>query len=784
MEFLLIILALIGAAILAPFLFRLARGATGWILAVVPFAATLYFLSLLPRLAENTPIVVALPWIPTLGITLSFYADGLSVLFALLISFIGALIILYASSYLEKHRDLGRFYLFILIFMASMLGVVLADNLLLLFIFWELTSVSSYFLIGFESQRAEARAAALQALLVTGFGGLALLAGVLLMGQASGTFEFSALSASATNLREHAWYAPILLLVLLGAFTKSAQFPFHFWLPNAMEAPTPVSAYLHSATMVKAGVYLLARLSPLLSGTELWTWTLEPIGMITMLLGAYLALQKSDLKRILAYSTVSALGLLILLLGVGTKLAVEAAMLFIAAHALYKGALFLVAGAIDHETGTRDIHLLGGLRLSMPITAGAAILAAFSMAGLPPLLGFIAKELLYEATLTANAALVLTGTVFVTNILFVAVALIVGYMPFFGAPLETPKHPHEAPARMILGPAVLGTLGLAFGLLPNLIDAPLIAPAASAVLNTAVPVKLSLWHGVTPMLILSIITLASGTLIFLLRRWVRRLTAPLETLSRCGPARGYNFALRSLNAVAAWQTRVLQNGYLRYYLITIIAALVGLTAYTLWIRNGLVLTLRNFDLRYYEAGLALLMLLAIIAVTTTNSRLTAIAALGVVGYSVALIFLLYGAPDLAMTQFLIETLTVILFVLMFYSLPRFATFTPPRERIRDVFIAVLGGGLMTALALIAIGVEHDKTVSTFYAENSYVMGHGRNIVNVILVDFRALDTLGEITVLAAAAIGVFALLKYRGAHVEHPKPRVSPRAENTPEERQ
>jgi multicomponent Na+:H+ antiporter subunit A len=769
MELVLAVLAGFGAALVAPFLYRSNRKWSGRVIALVPLGLMLYFASLVPQIASGAPLQVSLPWVPALGINLSFYADGLSILFALIISGIGAFVILYASRYLEKHRALGRFYTIILVFMASMLGLVLADNLLLLFIFWELTSVSSYFLIGFDHERAEARAAALQALLVTGLGGIALLGGILLMGQAGGTYEFTTLVASGVNLRADALYLPILLLVLGGAFTKSAQFPFHFWLPNAMQAPTPVSAYLHSATMVKAGVYLLARLFPLLAGTDWWTWLIEPLAMITMLLGAFLALRKTDLKQILAYSTVSALGMLMLLLGIGSKIAVEAAMLFLLAHALYKGALFLAAGAIDHETGTRAIHLLGGLRLAMPATAAAALLAALSMAGIPPLLGFLGKELIYEATLDAPTPLLLTGVVLVTSVLFVAVALVVGYAPFFGKPLETPKHPHEAPTAMLAGPLVLGLLGLAFGLFPNLLDAALIAPAASAVLGMTVTLKLSLWHGVTPMLILSAITIAVGLGLFAIRNTARRMLAPTESLSRIGPARGYDAALRGLIGVAALQTRLLQSGYLRDYLIIIIAALVGLTGYTIWSQGVLQVSFENFDARFYEIGLAVLIVLALLTVATTSSRLTAIAALGVVGYGVALIFMLYGAPDLAMTQFLIETLTVILFVLMFYHLPRFTTLTVRRERARDILVAVLGGGLMTTLTLIGISVEHDKTVSAFYAESSKVLAHGRNIVNVILVDFRALDTLGEITVLAVAAIGVFALLKLRLAprHEEH-----------------
>jgi multicomponent Na+:H+ antiporter subunit A len=380
-------------AIIAPWLHRLTRGATGWLLALLPAGLAVYFASLLGSVANGEAITISRPWATGLGINLSFYVDGLSLLFALMITGIGALVIIYAGSYLAGKPQLTRFYTLVLMFMASMLGVVLAGNLITIFVFWELTSLTSFLLIGLDHDRPGARAAALQALLVTGGGGLALMAGLLLMGQIGGSLELATLLSNGNAVREHALYVPVLLLILLGAFTKSAQTPFHFWLPNAMEAPTPVSAYLHSATMVKAGVYLLARLSPLLGGTDEWHYLVTGAGIVTMLLGALLALVQTDLKRILAYSTVSTLGALVLLLGLDTTLSVKAAMLFLLVHALYKGALFLVAGILDHETGTRDIRRLGGLARAMPITAAAAVLAALSMAGLPPMLGFINKEL-------------------------------------------------------------------------------------------------------------------------------------------------------------------------------------------------------------------------------------------------------------------------------------------------------------------------------------------------------------------------------------------------------
>ena len=519
-------------ALLAPSLYRVSARWAGWVFSVFPAVLALYFLSHMDGVVAGEAVRVTYPWVPAMGLQLSFNLDGLGLLFALAITVVGTLIITYAGSYLKGHPSLPRFYLFILMFMASMLGVVLSDNLIALFVFWELTSVTSYFLIGFEHDKATARAAALQALLVTGTGGLALMAGVLLMGQIGGSFEISALAADNAAVQGHRLYPLVLALVFAGAFTKSAQVPFHFWLPSAMEAPTPVSAYLHSATMVKAGIYLLARFSPVLGGSDPWLYVVTGFGAATMLVSAYQALHQTDLKKILAYSTVSVLGTLTLLIGLGSKLAIQAAMVFLVAHVLYKAALFLVAGSIDHETGTRDIRQLGGLRKTMPIICAGAAVGALSMAGLPPFFGFVGKEALYEALTHENLLVTVVGVL--TSMLLFAVAWLAGIRPFSGAETHTPRHPHDPPWTMWLGPVFLGCLSVLFGLMPALPEA-LLSAAAASVLGEPASFHLALWHGFSPLLLLSLVTFALGVLVYLNRAALQKATAFALPLARLRP---------------------------------------------------------------------------------------------------------------------------------------------------------------------------------------------------------------------------------------------------------
>ncbi len=759
------VLAGFSAALVAPSIHSRTRGISGWLIALLPLGLTLYLGTYLIRIANGETFHAAYAWVPSLDVDLAFYLDGLSLLFALIITGIGSLVIIYGGGYLKDDPQLGRFYAYILIFMSSMLGVVLANNLITLFVFWELTSISSYLLIGFKHNKTESRQAALQALLVTGSGGLALLAGLVLLGHVAGTNTISDLAAHGDMIRADGLYGAILILVLLGAFTKSAQFPFHFWLPGAMAAPTPVSAYLHSATMVKAGIYLLARLTPVLGGTDAWQIALTGAGGVTMVLGAFVAWQQTDLKRILAYSTVSALGMLVLLLGIGTDYAVKAAITLLLAHSLYKGALFLIAGSLDHATGTRDVSLMGGLWRAMPWTGTAAMVVVASMAGIPPLVGFISKEVFYKAAYDApDMAALLTGMAVLSSVMIVAAGGLVSLKPFFGRAGHTPRSPHEAPLSMVSGPVLLAGISLMFGFLPGVVNDYAVKAAVHATLNdTTAKVELVLWPGVNEVLLLSLATVIAGLGLYFWRVPLQQRVQFLDVGDRFGPARGYRALLAGMVGLAERQTRILQNGYLRAYLITIVSATTALVGYTLLAQTGLDGALRSPDVRFYELLLVGVILAAIIAVVRAQSRLAAVAALGTIGYGIALLYILFGAPDLAMTQFAIETLTVLLFVLVIYRLPRFATMSSRAARARDAAIAMSAGAMMTVLVLVVTASASHTPLTSYFAENSVTLAKGRNIVNVILVDFRALDTLGEIVVLAVAAAGVYSLLKLRPA---------------------
>ncbi|MCA9284079.1 MAG: DUF4040 domain-containing protein [Phycisphaerales bacterium] len=763
----------VAAAFAAPLARRLPRLA-GPILALVPLGI---LAALTWRYAGSAaPPRTSVAWLPGLGIDLAFRLDGLAYLFALLICGIGAVILVYAGAYFAGDRRRGRMLATLLAFMASMLGVVLADHLVALFVFWELTSVTSYLLIGFDHEQEKSRKAALQALLVTGGGGLALLAGVVLLAQAAGTWDISALAGQAQTIRASPLQLPIIVLVLAGCFTKSAQVPFHFWLPNAMAAPTPVSAYLHSATMVKAGVYLAARLNPSLGGAAAWEWALIGFGALTAVTAAAMSLRQHELKRLLAYSTVASLGVLIMLVGLAAPeggadavTAAKAVVLFLLAHALYKATLFLVAGSLTRATGLKDARLLVGLRRAMPLTFVAGVLAGLSMVGVPALLGYLGKESAIAAAWERHAA----GPAMLALVLaappLVVVGLRVGVAPFLGSRravvADGAGTAHEVPTGMWVGPVALAVIGLVLGLAPMLLNR-VVSETAAAVHGAPVAARLALWHGFNAVVLLDVAIVLGGVALWLWRSSIDRWTRRLARLAAFGPERGYALALEGTLAFGRVQTRLLQSGYLRRYLLVVFLfaiAVVGAALVAAHRPGAIGAALGEIvHVHAEDVLLVVMMVVAAVAVVHSRSRVAAVIALGAVGLAVSLVFVLYSAPDLALTQVLIETLTVILFVLAMRQLPFFVDLSSRRTRVRDLVVAVLGGGLMTTLVLLASHVQlGDEVASAYFAAEAVPQGHGRNVVNVILVDFRALDTLGEITVLALAAIGVIALVRGR-----------------------
>ena len=709
-------------------------------------------------------IVQTWPWIERLGLNLSFRLDGLSFLFALLILGIGILVILYARYYLSKKDPMGRFFSFLLLFMAAMLGVVLSENLLLMLMFWELTSLSSFLLIGYWSHSTDARKGARMALAVTGGGGLALLAGVLLLGQVVGSYELSAVLAAGDVIREHALYPVILVLVLLGVFTKSAQFPFHFWLPHAMAAPTPVSAYLHSATMVKAGVFLLARLYPALSETDLWFFLVSVTGMATLLLGACTALFQHDLKGLLAYSTISHLGLITLLFGLDSRLAAVAAIFHIINHATFKASLFMAAGIIDHETGTRDMRRINGLWKYMPHTATLAMVAASAMAGVPLLNGFLSKEMFFTETLQqhqfGNYSWIVPLVAVTASVFSVAYSLRFIHDVFFnGKPVNLPKFPPHEPSRYMKIPVeILVALCLLVGLLPGFTVAGLLAVAASATLGGDLPeYSLAIWHGINLPLAMSFVALLVGILIYFGRH---RLLGWYVHLPQLDARAIFESVMQRLVDMAAVFTLRIENMSLQRYLLWML--LSALLVSGVWLARlpslwGTV-PLTPVDGATLAAAL---MLMASAGATAIwhRRRLVSLVMLSVVGLFVALAFARFSAPDLALTQLSVESVTIILMMLALYFLPR----TTPAEsatwrRGRDLLIAALAGALVTVLCL-AVLTRPYESIAGYFLANSLTGGGGTNVVNVILVDFRGFDTMGEITVLAIAGAAIYALLK-------------------------
>ncbi len=701
-------------------------------------------ISLLEPAANGTPQTLYLEWMPQLGLNLSLRGDSFGLFMALIITGVGAGIFSYASGYLADDLRTGSICGWLLVFMTAMLGVVLADNIVLLFMSWELTSISSYILIGTNHRDGVARAGAKAALLVTAVGGLALLAAVVLLGNATGEWELSQIPP----IHDHNWVTPVFILICLAAFTKSAQWPFSFWLPGAMAAPTPISAYLHSATMVKAGVFLLARMHPILSGHPAWTPTLVAVSAMTMVIVIWSVPKATDLKALLAHSTVGSLALMICLIGIGTPYALNAMILFLLAHACYKGPLFLVAGSIDHAVHSRDINALGGLALKMPYTMMTAGIAAISMIGFPPMLGFAAKEMLLEAGLMYAPWLV--GLITVLVMAFVMVGCCVVWIPAFGKNKKLAETAHESPWTMLVPMLLISGIGLVCGLSLSSLENHLIAPA---VISLGIkPEELAMWHGFTIHHALSALALLTGCFAFSKRHVLKNLLFSLP--------RGLAIHEEVWNTVIYFGrslTRVIQNGSLTSYLGTIIVATCALIFHS-WVQVDAPMSpsiVQKITLAELSAGL--LIMASSLVTALASKRLPAIAGLGSMGMGMTLFFIVSHAPDLALTQFLVEIFSVVLLVVAFRHLPDFVG-QPIRVQTGRLIIAVLTGITMTVLTLVALSTDYGPRVSDWYGLNALKLGKGNNVVNVILVDFRALDTLGEITVLSIAALGVGVLM--------------------------
>ena len=740
---------------------RRGRGFCSLATAVLPTTALVMTLLNVPALLDGEQLRFSATWMSELALNLAFRLDGLSLLFNLLILGIGLLIILYAHYYLAKDEPYGRFYAFLMLFMASMVGISMSDNLILLWLFWELTSLSSFLLIGYWSHQSDARKGARMALTVTGAGGLALLAGLLLLGDMAGSFNMGDVLTSGEVILADSRYPLMLGLVLLGAFTKSAQFPFHFWLPHAMAAPTPVSAYLHSATMVKAGIFLMARLHPAIAGSELWSVVVSLVGIITMLYGAWFALMKTDLKGILAFSTVSHLGLITVLLGIGSPMAILAALFHILNHATFKAALFMSAGIIDHETGTRELKQLGGLKKAMPVTALLTTLAAASMAGVPLFNGFLSKEMFFTETLATpvlgGLSWLLPALAALGGILSVAYSLRLVHAVFFKPAREAPpKSPHEPPHLMRLPVEILVALCVIVGLFPAFMATGLLELASQAVIGSPLDFHLAIWHGVNLPLIMSLLAFVVGIALYWRYGEVRRFTQQFAGVDaqRVFERMLVSIGYRAEQLIAALEGNSLQRYVGWLWLGALVMGGIGLVQIT-----DLTGAAGNQELDgILILGAGMLMFGGVATAATHRYRLISLLMLSVVGLFVALTFARFSAPDLALTQLSVEVVTMILLMLALFFLPQ----KTPRESspLRNVRDMLLAGtlGLVIASLNYAVMTRETLSISSFFVENSKPGGGGYNVVNVILVDFRGFDTLGEITVLAIAGLAIFKLL--------------------------
>ncbi|MFC0522530.1 Na+/H+ antiporter subunit A [Pontibacillus salicampi] len=759
-------------AIFIPLLSRLKdKIHTGWFVLLVPLSVFIYLISKVG--SGFSPIKESYPWIPSLHINFSFYIDGLGLLFGLLISGIGTLVVLYSVYYLHKTEQLAHFYVYLLMFMAAMFGVVFSDNIYVLYTFWELTSLSSFLLIGYWNHRKGSRYGALKSMLITVFGGLSLLGGLILLNIAADTTSIQTMMEQKDVIFNSPYFGWILGFVFLGAFTKSAQFPFHIWLPDAMEAPTPVSAYLHSATMVKAGIFLIARFLPIFAQSEWFFIIVSSFGIATLCWGSFMAVRQTDLKGILAYSTISQLGMIMAMLGFGTSTAIFAAVFHILNHATFKGSLFMVAGIVDHETGTRDIRKLGGLMTLMPITATLALFGTFSMAGVPlPFLnGFYSKELFFDASVhlaeeVSYASLLSTIFPYLAVLGSIFTFVYSMYL-FFGTfrgkyqEEELPKKAHEAPFGMLISPIILVLGVIIIGLFPHFVNEPLLGHVYEAINEKETDKHIKFWHGWKPPLFMSLAVVAIGTLLTMTRtRWNRIYSVFPGTLSF---NRVYDWLVDKAESFSSALTKTYMTGSIKHYVQYVLSAIIIVTFAVLFLTEGISLQgTATASITIPELLVVGMMIFAAIATIFTNNRIAAILILGVVGYGLSILFVLYRAPDLALTQLIIETVTVALFLLAFMHLPKL-------EKRQESFgtkllngtIAIAFGAMMTLVGISSYNSKWFEPISDYFLETSKSLGGGKNVVNVILVDMRGLDTLFEIAVLGIAALGIYGMIKLR-----------------------
>jgi len=794
-EIAIILFPIIVAALIPIFYRRLSKNVIGWVVFFIPLSLFILLTTFIPRISSGEIFSHTYEWIPSLNINFTTYIDGLSLIFSLLITGIGALVVFYSIFYLSKKESLHHFYCYLLLFMGAMLGVVFSDNLMVLYAFWELTSVSSFLLIAFWHHRKASRAGARKSMTITVSGGIAMLVGFLMLYAMSGTMSIREIIANVSVVSEHFLFIPALILVLLGAFTKSAQFPFHIWLPDAMEAPTPVSAYLHSATMVKAGIYLVARFTPVFGGEIIWFWAICGVGLLTLFWGSFNAVRQTDLKAILAFSTVSQLGLIMSLLGIGSVAlyfgytkesivytqATFAAIFHLINHSTFKGALFMMVGIVDHEVGTRDIRRLGGLMSFMPVTFSIALIGAFSMAGLPPFNGFLSKEMFFTAALKVSAldifsldslGIVIPIVAWVASIFTFIYCLIIVIRTFTGKvkPDIQEKGLHEAPIGMLLSPIILVSLVILIFFFPNIIGNYLLKPAMMSVYPTFLSVeeltpKIYAWHGFNAELMMTLGVVLFGLVLYkLMKYWIRVYKWIPQKLTLNSMYEGLITKSENLSGKI---TNGYMNGNLTNYFVYIYVCFVVIVAGYFVTSDAFMWNpIGGSKVDHFELILIFVVMFSAIALIFVRSRITTVLINGVLGYSVAFFFVTFRAPDLALTQLVVESVTTALFLICFKFLPEINKEKSTRMwKFSKGALSILVGSTVTIVGLAVVNYDKFSAISTYF-EDAYNLAGGKNIVNTILGDFRAFDTMLEVVVLFIAGLGIYALIKLKAREGE------------------